>query len=327
MGISSCVEAGRIRTVREPAKEYFTLCPEAGHPHVKHGGDGGVFPPTHGGGVTRLSAWEAVFHHARGGARLLNQKERGKAHLSCSRRAHLEGRRHPASSSRTFGAFLPYVEAATGCPFAAGAFFSCRLLFSASSASSLHFASHCKMQGETTLPLRFVGKARSSFLPIILKKNTLFPWHALCLRGVFPVPSRAAGRFLARRGPCARESPIPCQGGCTTPPEVGERPCPPLDKGGPGTGCPAIRWARGPRMPGYPKPGCRACAAGWPVALPRGTARAFGTGAALLRRTRRKPSGTSIIICMEETMFIGMILLGLLTFVCMVGLTCLCDRL
>ncbi len=85
----------------------------------------------------------------------------------------------------------------------------------------------------------------------------------------------------------------------------------------------------GPRvwMPGYPKPGCRACAAGWPVALPRGTARAFGTGAALLRRTRRKPSGTSIIICMEETMFIGMILLGLLTFVCMVGLTCLCDRL
>ena len=195
--------------------------------------------------------------------------------------------------------------------------------------SSLHFASHCKMQGETTLPLRFVGKARSSFLPIILKKNTLFPWHALCLRGVFPVPSRAAGRFLARRGPCARESPIPCQGGCTTPPEVGERPCPPLDKGGPGTGCPAIRWARGPRvwMPGYPKPGCRACAAGWPIALPRGTARAFGTGAALLRRTRRKPSGTSIIICMEETMFIGMILLGLLTFVCMVGLTCLCDRL
>lgn len=93
-------------------------------------------------------------------------------------------------------------------------------------------------------------------------------------------------------------------------------------------------------MPGYPmgkgapgpdtrlsEPRCRACAAGWPVALPKGTARAFGTGAALLRRTRRKPSGTSIIICMEEIMFIGMILLGLLTFVCMVGLTCLCDRL
>lgn len=53
VGISSCAEGGPIRTVREPVKEYFTLCPEAGHPHVKHGGDGGVFPPAHGGGVTQ----------------------------------------------------------------------------------------------------------------------------------------------------------------------------------------------------------------------------------------------------------------------------------
>ena len=37
--------------------------------------------------------------------------------------------------------------------------------------------------------------------------------------------------------------------------------------------------------------------------------------------------GTLIINLLEETMFIGMILLGLLTFVCMAGLTCLCDRL
>ena len=53
-------------------------------------------------------------------------------------------------------------------------------------------------------------------------------------------------------------------------------------------------------------------------------ARLFPAGRAAYAGSRR---GTSIIICMEEIMFIGMILLGLLTFVCMVGLTCLCDRL
>lgn len=247
MGISSCAEAGRIRTVREPAKESFTLCPEVGHPHVKHGGDGGVFPsrPRRGGhAASRHGRPSFIPHTAAAGSSTQKRGERFTSHGAG--RALLEGRRHQASSSRIFGAFFPYVEAATGCPFAAGTFSSCRLLFSASSVLLSSLCEPLQNAGGNDPSLAFCRQAALFFSSYHPEKEHSLSLARPMLNGSVPRPLPGGGPF-----PCAARAvrpgiSNPTSGRLQGAPGGWRKALPAFGQGGPRD-----------RMPGYPNRAAR----------------------------------------------------------------------
>lgn len=160
--------------------------------------------------------------------------------------------------------------------------------------SSLHFASHCKMQGETPPSLAFCRQGALFFSSYHPEKEHSLSLARPMLKGNVPRPPpgrraaflRGAGRAPGNLQPHVRAA--------------ARRPRR-LEKG------PARLWTRGAPGPDarLSEPRCRACAAGWPVALPKGTAAPSGQGrhsCAARAGSRREHRSSSVWrrLCLSE---------------------------